>query len=415
MYKALVDGIAPSTEPLLLHFDINKTVLMSDAVQMSGVEQGMREGIAELFWGEMVSQEGGTSKWVWNQRTPSSAPDLTKENSNLMTYSQWCKKSVKKAELKDALRYWGPISEEPVYKEMMHMLDETLKQMQLPEDLVGSEELREVGITGDHYRMFPALFHLVAALQKSGRHFALVFRSFGNDHESIKREWNAFCDLRHPLYSYLIVDVGPMNGTKPGVPDRRIHTLNTLYIDKTGPTLLLDTFTNGPASRPWDAWIKSKPKPAVDYRNGHEFMRQTGCATVRGTAAVRQWMTNVLLQQASSAIKDDWAWWQFHNEEALGGKLFTEFCPSEGLHQVFFDDNIELKDPRIVCVQTFDGNIPDHATFLRYSLIKVNCVEAVLDENYFMKLLYDSDMKKAAALQEHSAEISTMISALDRS
>jgi len=81
----------------------------------------------------------------------------------------------------------------------------------------------------------------------------LTKESFGSlkDHEKVQAEWNAFCELRHPIFSRLIEDIGPMDGSVPGVPDRRIHALHPLYRDAAGPVLVLDTLTNGPADATW--------------------------------------------------------------------------------------------------------------------------------------------------------------------
>lgn len=121
--------------------------------------------------------------------------------------------------------------------------------------------------------MFPAVFHLVAALQRSKRTFGLLFRSFGKDHESIQKEWNSFCTMKHPVYSKLIAGIGPMDGTLPSVPDRRIHSIHTLYRDAKGDMLILDEFTNGPVEQSWDAWAKKKPREASDTRNGREWIK----------------------------------------------------------------------------------------------------------------------------------------------
>ena len=42
------------------------------------------------------------------------------------------------------------------------------------------------------------------------------------DHEKIKEEWNAFCEMRHPVFSKLLNGIGPLDGSVPGVPDRRL-------------------------------------------------------------------------------------------------------------------------------------------------------------------------------------------------
>merc|ERR1719356_1035911 len=131
--------------------------------------------------------------------------------------------------------------------------------------------------------MLPSVFHLVAKLQRKYYKFGLLFRSFGTDHEKIKNEWNAFCELKHPVFSKLIEDLGPLDGSLKGLPDRRIKSMHTLYRDAQGPLLILETITNGPKEATWDAWAKGKPKPTEDTRGGREFAKGLGATLVDGT------------------------------------------------------------------------------------------------------------------------------------
>lgn len=55
--------------------------------------------------------------------------------------------------------------------------------------------------------------------------------------------------------------------------------------------------------------------------------------------------------------------------------------------QVFFDDNIEPFNARIVdCRDENDKTVPDSIGLDKY-LVKVNPVEAMLDDNYFLRKL----------------------------
>lgn len=56
---------------LLLHFDVNKTIVQSDSVQQKTVEDGVRDGISELFWGVAQKAPDGTFSWDWDGRKPS--------------------------------------------------------------------------------------------------------------------------------------------------------------------------------------------------------------------------------------------------------------------------------------------------------------------------------------------------------
>eukprot|EP00971_Amphidinium_carterae_P212712 4221333-Amphidinium_carterae.1 len=69
---------------------------------------------------------------------------------------------------------------------------------------------------------------------------------------------------------------GPLDGSVLGIPDKRLDRIHTVYRDEHGPVLALDTFTNGPKESTWDAWVKAKPKPLEDTRNGRAFFAKEG-------------------------------------------------------------------------------------------------------------------------------------------
>eukprot|EP00435_Cladocopium_sp_Y103_P040130 s97_g10.t2 len=377
--------------PLLLHFDVNKTVIQSDSVQMKGVEEGIREGIADLFWG-VVHKSGGTETWEWIKAEPSCTPpkdDILAVGTTPCNYTAWCKRAhgKDKKAMKEAVRSFSLVQGQPVETEMKKLLQLTIKKMQLPKEVRKSKEAEAAGLQGLTFNMFPAVFHLVAQLQRQRRPFGILFRSFGADHQKIQTEWNAFCELKHPIFSRLIEDLGPMDGSASGIPDRRIHSIHTLYRDAHGPMVMLDTFTNGPEDQPWDNWARTRPKPTNDSRNGKVWAKQVlKPRVVEGMMGFRKFCTDHLTKQATAAIKDDWAWWQFHSEQANAGKLMTLLRRKESA-QVFFDDNIEPFDARIVdCRDEYDKTVADSIALEKY-LVKVNPVEAMLDENYFWRKL----------------------------
>eukprot|EP00913_Durusdinium_trenchii_P001400 g1295.t1 len=53
---------------LLIHLDINKTVIQSDSIQMKSIEEGIREGIAELFWGTLRQADSVTPQDFYGLR-----------------------------------------------------------------------------------------------------------------------------------------------------------------------------------------------------------------------------------------------------------------------------------------------------------------------------------------------------------
>jgi hypothetical protein len=306
-----------------------------------------------------------------------------------VNYSQYCKEVVKdKADRKEAVKSFKLVTDMYAREEMEKLTKLTVSKMELRPDIRFSRQAVECGLRGSTLMMFPTVFHFVAVLQRSKRTFGILFRSFGADHEKVQNEWNAFCEMRHPCYSHLLQGIGPLDGSIAGIPDRRIHGIHTLYRDSQGPVLILDTFTNGPQDDPWDAWAKRKPKAKTDTRAGREYIKRTlKSETVENYSNVQKWMRAHLTKQVTAAIKDDWAWWTWNDEDPRAAKLMTLIGGKEETKQIFFDDNIEHTNARIVDCRAAD-NMPLPSTqTLNKLLVKVNPVEALLDEEYFLKKL----------------------------
>jgi hypothetical protein len=402
-----------SAVPILLHFDVNKTLIQSDSVQAKSIEECIREAIAELFWGftrtegeksgeilgkDATVQEEATSSrknllvWEWAPEKPScNPPRETRPGApnKLVNYAEYCKQVFSdKDERKDAIRSFSRCGNEQAKEEMDKLLKKALEKIQLPPGVQESAAALEVGLKGCCYLMSPSVFHFVASLQREKRTFALLFRSFGTDHEIIKDEWNAFCDMRHPIFSELIQDIGPMNGTVPGVPDRRVHGFHTIYRDIHGPVMIMDTLTNG-ADNNWDKWARQKPKATEDTRGGRDYIRNVLKAkTTEGYQNIREWMTHHLREQTTASIKDDWAWWHWNDETAEHGKLLTVLAAvQEDSKQLFFDDKVEAGDAKIVDCRDFAGHPIPSTSSIDKLCTKVNPVEVLLDDHYFLRKL----------------------------
>jgi len=383
-----------NSPPLLLHFDVNKTLILTDSIDSKTQEEGIREATTELFWGRVTDGLEGP-QWAWlgdDQSVQLQPPVVAKDAADIMTYHDFCKKVTKdKKELKAMSRSFRLAGDEATKDRMEHLVNAVLHQMMLPEDLQSSRAIEDVGLRGSTIMMLPAVFVLTARLARSRRPFAIMFRSFGKDHEKIRKEWNAFCEMKHPLFSSLIDGLGPFDGTVPGVPDRRLHGIHTLYRDEAGPVLALDTFTNGPEDATWDAWAKAKPKAKADTRGGREYLLETLKAkTISGTLNLHEWFNDHLANQRTGGIKDDWAWWTWHGESSNAGKLLicgSDYQNPQGPRQLFFDDNVELAEPRIVDCRTAAGEAVSKEYSLRHLITKVSPAEAVCDDEYFLRAL----------------------------
>ncbi|CAK8990637.1 unnamed protein product [Durusdinium trenchii] len=116
--------------------DMVRTVIQSDSIQMKSIEEGIREGIAELFWGTLRQDESGkVVGWDWCKNRPScSPPEITDcPPSELYTYVSFCKKMhTEKDQQKISIRSFRLVEDDEVRAEMMKVLDLAMKKLQLP-------------------------------------------------------------------------------------------------------------------------------------------------------------------------------------------------------------------------------------------------------------------------------------------
>eukprot|EP00746_Dinoflagellata_sp_MGD_P142440 gnl/MRDRNA2_/MRDRNA2_75403_c0_seq1.p1 gnl/MRDRNA2_/MRDRNA2_75403_c0~~gnl/MRDRNA2_/MRDRNA2_75403_c0_seq1.p1 ORF type:complete len:283 (-),score=48.08 gnl/MRDRNA2_/MRDRNA2_75403_c0_seq1:205-1053(-) len=274
---------------------------------------------------------------------------------------------------------------------MEGIVQEASSKMRLSPEIRSPELASETGLAGEWLCIFPSFFKMIAKLEREKRRFSVCFRSFGNDHMKVQKEWNAFCEHRHPLFNYLLDGIGTMDGQTPGLPDRRIghQDIHTMYRDAEGPALGLDVSTNGPTEGAWDTWSKSKE--TSDTRDGRNFLRGLGVKLIDGEESLQRWMTELVAQSKTAAVKDDFAWWHFNGEVSQAAKLMPELS---GIRSIFFDDNVgnaDLTDAKIVDFRNLSFVPVVFEEARNKCLFKVNPLWAILDEDYFLKLIETHD------------------------
>lgn len=54
--------------------------------------------------------------------------------------------------------------------------------------------------------ILPSFFRCLVALKEAGADYGVVFRTFGDDIAEVSREYNAFCEGKHPLFPGVKMD-----------------------------------------------------------------------------------------------------------------------------------------------------------------------------------------------------------------
>ncbi|XP_011475071.1 uncharacterized protein LOC105354325 [Oryzias latipes] len=188
---------------LVLHVDLNNTILVSDAVTAQGTVAALEYFLTTVTWGRMYK-----GQWEWLSDTPSLLPP----HSNAESYYSHFGRTV------------GFTS--GAGRRFRGALDEHLQMLRWPEGMKKDKELSIRGEDGCLYHwILPSFFQLLKDLTQEGLDFAVVFRTFGTDLPRVLRAMSRVLqEGLHPLFPdlpelKLSVDVEPgdISSSRKGV------------------------------------------------------------------------------------------------------------------------------------------------------------------------------------------------------
>ncbi|CAM9895321.1 unnamed protein product [Ascophyllum nodosum] len=212
---------------LVLHFDVNKTIIMVDPSGGKTQSQVLNSILSEISWGH-VELEKGEPGWKWDGGPPSlelPRPPLKEGHSDEsppqrfrppLTYSDFVHQIFadeaegdNNALMKGARdNRKGSFTEEG--QPGAGLREEYLgleRALALPKEVSSSPLAREAGLAGkSSFYIIPSFFECLRALKEVHADFALVFRTFGGEIAGVASEHNAFCEGKHPLFPGVKMD-----------------------------------------------------------------------------------------------------------------------------------------------------------------------------------------------------------------
>jgi len=355
-----MSSAASSTKrPLVLHMDINKTIIMCDPVKHVGCDAMINALLSEACWGtwderpipcEAEGKRTAASTWKFQV-----GPD-TQAQPGLVTFAELLEDILKmeKAELQQLKNsFTDPGHPGEAIRENYLQLQSDLK---LPEGIVLPNVPAAVG--EGRYFLLPSFLKLVQHLEEQEREFRIVFRTFGIDIADVISEFNLFCTGAHPCF--------------PNVPSglkKRVVTLPSdsgeFYRDGDGMHLSMCTKVKG------------------DVELVQMFHGTAGCA-----AAMHEKLFGKS-PSFSMAVRDYFPFWRKSKESDDTGKpLLVESLSENSVHHIFFDDNIERDRAHIVDARNVlsADPLPFSETQGVY-LVKAEPLFAIKDPNYFIGAL----------------------------
>lgn len=373
---------------LVLHFDVNKTIVMMDSATGKSMSDIANHVIASSSWGQATKVNSATDGLVdatnasWCCRV--TEPMVDRPSEDLVSYAEHIETGLPGSENKRARetllhRFTQP--GEPGECMRPHF-EAFLAALRLPKGVVGSEAAKNAGLHANEVFIIPAFFELLLHLKRCAVPFCLVFRTFGNDLEGVATEFNAFCEGKHPMYPEAVFD------GRDGGADYRIS-----FGDPSG----FGTFFRASISGEEDALVygtlqqPSRAEGLDFYRDNTRFPDVQ--VVSGGIITIHKHLRTRTSNPGTLALRDYFPFWRRLGmgedpKKLNGGKLMVlDACTSASSHCIFFDDNIGFAAPRIVDVRlswlskkvlSVDYLFPCH-------LVKAEPLESVMDPCYFIR------------------------------
>ncbi|XP_053576678.1 uncharacterized protein LOC128666234 [Bombina bombina] len=175
--------IAPQIKKrkLVIHLDLNNTILVSDAVCKQGPSAALNVYLSTVTWGQM-SDKG---EWTWLNDCTSVSPSCP---DAINYFSQFGRSS--------------DFTDTPMGQCFKDVQNRHLQLLEWPGEadsvftLLGEDKKR-------YHFILPSFFHLLERLHQQGRHFSVLLRTYGTDLARVLPVVQAALKGKHPLFPQL--------------------------------------------------------------------------------------------------------------------------------------------------------------------------------------------------------------------
>ncbi|KAK1938888.1 hypothetical protein P3T76_008963 [Phytophthora citrophthora] len=402
---------ASKRRSVVLHFDLNRTVLMSDSAGGRTMENTVDYLLSECTWGYVNPLN--PSEWVCVSDASSIDPPKAQSNGpKLISYKQFVDdahpyqslttaqasnidqvKAVNKAAKKKrtALQSAFTGGEDAPGRRVRGSFEEVMQKLHFPEGqqreaakqlamTMPKSSLQEAWSEGRYY-LLPSFLQFLSYLAspkvtEKDLDVKLVFRTFGDDIVEVAKELELLVDGQHPVGLPALPEHFRLN-LEPSA-----HCVGTFYRDgfeSEGTALALGTLTKVPFSS------KLAEEGASALNNFYSASDPT-VNVIRGFQAIQETLGGMLKGAGTLALRDYWEWWSAHAEDGQYGKLLL-VDEEKGDVTVFFDDHIEAHHSHIVDVRDVRSGAPvDFKKSRGKYLQRVEPFAAITDPNYFTSL-----------------------------
>ena len=394
---------------LVLHFDINETIMLGDPAGGDSYEDTLHKVIAKVAFVRpnpaAGTAEGRWTEYVWHDGSPldplcrevGAPPPPLFFDWNL---PEGVTAFYKVHALKQFAKCFAtPGSPGEIYTAELERLRDSLRW---PE---GTPPDPRLCVDGYH-TFLPAFFHTLSELAAGDRDFSIVLRTFGTDLPHVAAAVSAFANGEHPLWK----------GKKfPSLRLRECDLWSGRYGAETGAFTLRRPHTD----ERLDERVSSARAAALAMalaaadEDGTPVEPRTLATDLEVAAELSGAVSGAPRTPRGSicGVTDHYEWWREREYAPSAGKPFFWTLDDVSTHTLFFDDNIH-NDPleSIVAVRarrdaaspyrplSGDATRRLHGLMLR----KVPTIKPILERGWFLEQLAASEAKLAAM---RSAEV----------
>ena len=348
---------------LVLHFDVNETIMVADPAGGDSFEDVLNKMLAKTAFvrrkdGGVVDDAASPSDLEWRDGVPldddSGDPEQAlwlrwekPDDGSKMASTTKCLEAHRKTFTETFKRFGG-------------IKQELAARLRLPP---GRWDPCFCTDDGKHHRFLPAFFETLRVLLDAGRDVSLVIRTFGSDGPTVALALRAWIAGRHP----------------------------TVKAPQQAPN-----------------WVQRDRVFAGKYDAEGRYTLTPPLNDDGRGACLDEGAAVALLEEPRSAtvIRDDYAWWAKHDEAPAAGKPFW-ITRGSNCHHIFFDDHIRNSDRKSIVAArcrssptdafvALDG--PATRTLHGAYLVRVPTLLPVRDRRWFLDRIAECERRRAELL-----------------
>ena len=254
--------------------------------------------------------------------------------------------------------------------------------------------LRELFSDG-RYSLIPGFFRTLMYLKKQKQEFAVVFRTFGQDLKLVVHEFDKFARGEHPCFNGrnglpLVKFDGSKNSKdfRFKCPEEQIATLYRLGAGVNEAVMVL-----------------GDNHERVDHSEINHIDSDEN-TIIRDHLEIYQTILEALKKHSVMAIQEDFPAYKASGYSNDRAKMMLIDQADYNTQHIFFDDNADSAESCIVDVRdVITGEALPYKKFMDMYVVKVHPHRAILENDYFVKLIEQCEAKRDDEIRRVEAGI----------